>query len=115
MPTLLFFPIVPFILEAALVVYWLIVAGYLWSAGDLYEVRITTSADLPQDSGTGLTIFDGSDSSSSSSSNFASWVTPEEAADWPCEKNPYCRFDLEWNENIRYMFLYHLFGLLWTN
>ena len=33
MPTLLLFPLVPFVLEVALVFWWVFVAAYLYSSG----------------------------------------------------------------------------------
>jgi Plasma-membrane choline transporter len=35
MPSLLFFPLLPFLGTCALVVYWVVVTGFLWSAGQV--------------------------------------------------------------------------------
>ena len=32
-----------------------------------------------------------------------------------CAYDPNCRYDLVWNKNMEYAFIYHFFGLLWTN
>lgn len=50
MPSLFFFPILPFIMTVCLIVYWVVVAGYLYSAGTI-TAKITTAS-----SSTALTI-----------------------------------------------------------
>ena len=32
-----------------------------------------------------------------------------------CAYDPNCRYALEWNKHMEYAFIYHFFGLLWTN
>lgn len=32
-----------------------------------------------------------------------------------CAYDPNCRYDLQWDKNMEYAFIYHFFGLLWTN
>lgn len=39
MPTLLLFPILPFLLEVALVFWWVFVAAYLYSSGKLLLLK----------------------------------------------------------------------------
>lgn len=43
MPLLLFWPLVPFLALCALVVYWVAVAAFLYSAGDISPVQLTAS------------------------------------------------------------------------
>lgn len=43
MPTILVFPILPFIMTVCLVIYWVMVSGYLYSAGTI-EPRYTSSS-----------------------------------------------------------------------
>ncbi len=31
-----------------------------------------------------------------------------------CGQDPNCYLSYKWNNNIKYAFLYHFFGLLWT-
>ena len=50
MPSLFFFPIIPFIMTVCLIVYWVAVAGYLYSAGTI-TAKMTTAS-----SSTALTI-----------------------------------------------------------
>ena len=44
MPSLFFFPILPFIMTVCLIVYWVVVAGYLYSAGTIVAKTTTGSA-----------------------------------------------------------------------
>ena len=43
MPSLFFFPILPFIMTVCLIVYWVVVAGYLYSAGTI-TAKMTTAS-----------------------------------------------------------------------
>ena len=44
MPSLFFFPILPFLMTTRLIIYWVAVAGYLYSAGDVTIKRVAYSA-----------------------------------------------------------------------
>jgi len=44
MPSLFFFPIIPFIMTVCLIVYWVVVAGYLYSAGTITAKMTTASS-----------------------------------------------------------------------
>ena len=44
MPSLFFFPILPFLMTTCLIIYWVAVAGYLYSAGDVTIKRVAYSA-----------------------------------------------------------------------
>lgn len=44
MPTLLFWPLVPFVALCCLVVYWVAVAAFLYSAGDIKPAQLTASS-----------------------------------------------------------------------
>ena len=41
MPSLLLFPLLPFLLEVALVFWWVFVAAYLYSSGKLKQCKVT--------------------------------------------------------------------------
>eukprot|EP00238_Polyblepharides_amylifera_P011393 CAMPEP_0196575494 /NCGR_PEP_ID=MMETSP1081-20130531/4961_1 /TAXON_ID=36882 /ORGANISM="Pyramimonas amylifera, Strain CCMP720" /LENGTH=668 /DNA_ID=CAMNT_0041893815 /DNA_START=86 /DNA_END=2092 /DNA_ORIENTATION=- len=64
MPSILFFPVVPFCFSLAVIAWFIVVSAALYSAGDLSEAE-----------GGG--------------------------------------YQLEWNDSLRYMMMYHLFGYLW--
>lgn len=40
MPALILFPIIPLLMQAALVFYWLFVAAYLYSSGKVYTLLV---------------------------------------------------------------------------
>ena len=44
MPSLFFFPILPFLMTVCLIVYWVVVAGYLYSAGTIVAKTTSGSA-----------------------------------------------------------------------
>lgn len=44
MPSLFFFPILPFLMTTCLIIYWVAVAGYLYSAGDVTIKTVAYSA-----------------------------------------------------------------------
>lgn len=47
MPTLLFWPLVPFLALCCLIVYWVAVAAFLYSAGDIKPTQLTASSSGP--------------------------------------------------------------------
>ena len=36
-------------------------------------------------------------------------------SDVTCANNPSCYYDTDWDKQLQYLFIYHFFGLLWTN
>lgn len=36
-------------------------------------------------------------------------------SDAACANNPTCYYTMEWDKKLEYLFIYHFFGLLWTN
>ncbi|CAD7702902.1 unnamed protein product, partial [Ostreobium quekettii] len=114
MPSILLFPIFPFIVEVLLVLYFVFVSALLYSAGDLVpkfkgassetDVGSLLSADGSVPSGFGVA------SSADDSPPAVANVTRLE-----CATDPDCYYGVEWDNALKYMFLYHLFGLLWTN
>lgn len=35
--------------------------------------------------------------------------------DAECANNPNCYYAVNWDRQLQYLFIYHFFGLLWTN
>lgn len=110
MPSIMLFPLLPFVLVVAMCVYWVAIAGLLYSAGDL-----TTRCRSP-------------DTSPYSFIGFPEIAPPELPTDPNCYKDlpldvkmascgadPNCRITYKWNDKLMYAFIYHFFGLLWTN
>ena len=118
MPSILFYPILPYILLVGLIVYWVSVSAMLYSAGTLTATcRNPSSAQF----------FSLSSLSSISTSSLFPSITPSNTT-VPCYPNitgsdlqvacgsdPNCYLAYSWNNQIRYAFIYHFFGLLWTN
>ncbi|KAL3136905.1 hypothetical protein ABBQ32_006513 [Trebouxia sp. C0010 RCD-2024] len=116
MPSLFFFPILPFLMTVCLIVYWVVVAGYLYSAGTI--VAKTTSGSAA----TALTISGLYDTPPSGASPPPPSPPPPPhpagaapLSDASCANNPSCYYDTDWDKQLQYLFIYHFFGLLWTN
>lgn len=114
MPSLLFFPVFPFVLEAAVVLYFVFISALLYSAGDLTPMRKTASDALNLNHLLGdnnlLPDFLQTDDNADESAPIPANITREE-----CVGDPTCYYGIKWNNTMKYMFLYHLFGILWTN
>ncbi|KAL0045810.1 hypothetical protein WJX82_005374 [Trebouxia sp. C0006] len=125
MPTLLLFPLVPFVLEVALVFWWVFVAAYLYSSGSIVTVYRSSSSTAtydPLDIAVALNFTTRAAAGGSppppsvSAPTAAVSVSSSTAAEVEeCAYDPNCRYDLQWDKNMEYAFIYHFFGLLWTN
>mmetsp|Transcript_16614 Transcript_16614/g.35931 ORF Transcript_16614/g.35931 Transcript_16614/m.35931 type:complete len:775 (-) Transcript_16614:968-3292(-) len=119
MPSILLFPLLPFIFEAGLVVYWIFVTAELYSAGDLTatcrtssnSVGLTLSSLKNISSDTWMNVLQGGSSTNSSCYSNLSGDELQAA----CGADPNCFVSYKWNSKLRWAFLYHFFGLLWTN
>ncbi|QDZ19122.1 choline transporter [Chloropicon primus] len=85
-PSLIAFPVVPLFFLVCFLAWWIAVVAFLWSAGDEVERR----GDL-------------------------SLMTNSTAYALTCEEDPHCAYDVEWDSELKYLFIYHLFGLLWAS
>ncbi|KAG2493603.1 hypothetical protein HYH03_008120 [Edaphochlamys debaryana] len=139
MPTIIFFPILPFIFEVGLIIYWVAVTALLYSAGDLTAHCAKTSP--PAFSFSNLTSvsnlynsarnFDAESYAmqylNSTLNNTLNAATlngtrdvcyanvSDDARAYLCGNDPNCYLSYDWNNNMKYAFIYHFFGLLWTN
>lgn len=117
MPSILFFPLIPFILLVGLVVYWVSVTAMLYTAGTLTaNCRAQSSYEPFSLSSLGSlstsTVFTQSTSTTDVACYPAlSGIALQEA----CGQDPNCYVTYSWDNKIRYAFIYHFFGLLWTN
>lgn len=104
MPMIMLFPLLPFASLVVLIAYWVVVAAMLYSVGDITRVSRTQAVAyaIPGVSALNLPT-DPVDS-----------VPVAEMSDWECYHSPYCGFQVQWDDTLWYMGLYHLFGLLWT-
>ena len=85
MPSIIAFPIIPLFLIMFFLTWWIAVVAFLWSAGDEVEVR-------------------GALSLKTNSTTYA----------LSCKEDPFCTYDLEWDNTMMYLMIYHFFGLLWA-
>jgi choline transporter-like protein 2/4/5 len=90
MPALLLFPMIPCMLAVIMTLYWVVVAGYIASAG-----TINTGGALDAAAGGVSSLTDGELALEPS-------AVINQTATW------------EQNSAMEYMLVYHLFGLLWT-
>lgn len=115
MPSVLLFPILPFIFEVGLIVYWVAVTAMLYSAGNLtYNFRDATAYSPLKISAFSL-----------GASDPAVPPAPTKPADWDtytsdaksafCASSADCYTSYAWDDQLKYAFVYHFFGLLWTN
>lgn len=122
MPSILLFPLVPFVLECFLIVFWVAVSAMMYTAGDLKATCRNPSSHKPIN----FRNFSNLDPAllapniSAASLFDTSYVdcytnyTGDNLTSL-CFQDPNCFIGYKWNNKIRYAFLYHLFGLLWTN
>ncbi|KAK9804898.1 hypothetical protein WJX72_010746 [[Myrmecia] bisecta] len=119
MPSILFFPILPFLFEVGLVFYWIYVTGYLYSSGTITQtMRSTSSSSSSQYDVLSIMQLLGLTTASTSAPPPPPPPPPAAAkvlTDAQCADDPDCKFDLTWDKSLQYMFIYHFFGLLWTN
>lgn len=86
-PSVIFFPIGPVLVAFGFGAYWLAAAVYMYSSGDTEIRECEMLDDLP----------------------------PKKYCADPADPlNCHCGYESVMDENLQYMLLYHLFGLLWT-
>ena len=86
-PSVIFFPIFPVFAALGFGAFWLASAVYIYATGDIEAGRI------------------------------ARWRRPSPrscTARTPPTPSCHCGYETKMDENLQYMLLYHLFGLLWT-
>ena len=86
-PSVIFFPIAPVLAALGFGAYWLAAAVYMYSSGEIEPRECTMSASAPPQ-------------------KFCIDVNDAD--------NCHCGYETTLDENLQYMLLYHLFGLLWT-
>ncbi|GAX82667.1 hypothetical protein CEUSTIGMA_g10093.t1 [Chlamydomonas eustigma] len=117
MPSIIFFPILPFCFEIALVIYWLAVTALLYTAGYL---NATCRNPASAQSFSFSTLQNFSSSSLLNSTQQPSTVSCYTNATGNelqllCGSDPNCYLSYTWDNTLEYAFIYHFFGLLWTS
>uniref|UniRef100_A0A7S0RW54 Choline transporter-like protein n=1 Tax=Chlamydomonas leiostraca TaxID=1034604 RepID=A0A7S0RW54_9CHLO len=111
MPSILLFPLLPFVFEVGLLIYWIAITGLLYSAGDL-----TANCRSPDSSPFTFSNFSSVGSSPSTTSNSSCYAgLPKDEQASLCGSDHNCYLTYDWNDRLKYAFIYHFFGLLWTN
>mmetsp|Transcript_8104 Transcript_8104/g.16758 ORF Transcript_8104/g.16758 Transcript_8104/m.16758 type:complete len:786 (-) Transcript_8104:485-2842(-) len=119
-PFLLAWPLIPFMLLLGLILYWVAITAMLYTAGDL-----TATCRDPAD----WTAFNFDEFASIDPAQLLVDVASlDDASTTECYKDltgdslrlacasdPNCYVGYKWNDDIRYAFLYHFYGLLWTS
>ena len=130
-PSVLIFPLLPMVLEMIFLLYWLTVCALLYSSGEIvmkYRGAAVsgTFGDLSGGSGevsldldvTNITALDPNQIvdavDDAAQGLFLEVESNVDLTDEECYKDPNCAYQLDWNTNLQYVALYHLFGLLWT-
>ncbi|GLC34986.1 hypothetical protein PLESTB_001185800 [Pleodorina starrii] len=136
MPSIIFFPVLPFILEVGLVIYWIAVTALMYSSGDLTancRPNTTATDNFSFSKFTNVSNLDSAATFNPSASLAGSFnnsgynlapnatlgncytnVTTDQRA-FLCGRDPNCYLSYDWNNKLKYAFIYHFFGLLWTN
>ncbi|KAI8472764.1 MAG: plasma-membrane choline transporter-domain-containing protein [Monoraphidium minutum] len=113
MPSIMLFPLLPFVLEVGLVIYWVAVAATLYSAGaptphwrgaDQFKPVSLSSLVLDNDTAPAM---------EAAPAGFAD-LTGDDLLD-ACASSLDCYVSYDWNDRLMYAFIFHLFGLLWAN
>ncbi|KAJ9522324.1 hypothetical protein QJQ45_008201 [Haematococcus lacustris] len=120
MPSIMFFPLLPFVFEVGLVIYWIAVTALLYSAGDLSaHCRPPSAGNSTSFSFTSMGNITASSlaptAPSAANTTCYANVTSRDDMVSACAADPDCRLSYDWNNELQYAFLYHFFGLLWTN
>ncbi|GFR50844.1 hypothetical protein Agub_g13116 [Astrephomene gubernaculifera] len=134
MPSIILFPLLPFIFEVGLVIYWVAVTALLYSSGDLVancrNPNIKQSFSFSQYTNVSNVVdtvnnFNPTDAlvsslnsttaavNGSTTNCYTNFTTDQRA--YLCGNDPNCYLSYDWNNQLKYAFIYHFFGLLWTN
>ncbi|KAF8064488.1 CHER1 [Scenedesmus sp. PABB004] len=117
MPSILLFPLLPFMLEVGLVIYWVAVTAVLYSAGlPADHWRPAGAADAAAPLGLAQLMLGNATAPpppAAAAPNMTGWTRDERLA--ACSASPDCYVSFDWDARLRYAFAFHLFGLLWTN
>ncbi|XRB10017.1 choline transporter protein [Pycnococcus provasolii] len=117
MPNVLLYPLIPFVLYVGLVVYWVVVSGYLFSAGKLVETR--DDVPPPGRNGTSVVgnttyVYDMIAEPVRLTHYYYEFDNRTTFNATTCAEDPSCYYGYTWDKDLQYMAMYNLFGLLWT-
>mmetsp|Transcript_33745 Transcript_33745/g.95482 ORF Transcript_33745/g.95482 Transcript_33745/m.95482 type:complete len:789 (-) Transcript_33745:181-2547(-) len=107
MPSILFFPMLPFFVLVVFVGYWMAVAGMLYTVGTVTKVTRSAVYNIPGVQGLNYGIDIEVQTQDQA-------VDVSGMSDLECYHSPDCAFETRWDNTTIYLGLLHLFGLLWT-
>mmetsp|Transcript_11641 Transcript_11641/g.31727 ORF Transcript_11641/g.31727 Transcript_11641/m.31727 type:complete len:793 (-) Transcript_11641:1356-3734(-) len=117
MPSILFFPLLPFIFEVGLLIYWVAVTALLYSSGTLKPECRNPFSETPFTFSGMMNITSatqpGSPPAQAETDCYADLDIDQQRV--LCGDDPNCKITYEWDDQLKYSFIYHFFGLLWTN
>ncbi|KAG1675670.1 hypothetical protein FOA52_002379 [Chlamydomonas sp. UWO 241] len=118
-PLVMLWPLIPFLLLLCLVLYWVAVTAMLYTAGDLKatcrDPIDMTSFNFDAFSGLDPSLLVANISASLKGATTSCYEDfTGDTLRLNCAADPNCYVSYKWNNQIRYAFLYHFFGLLWT-
>eukprot|EP00882_Tetradesmus_deserticola_P032381 GHRQ01036732.1.p1 GENE.GHRQ01036732.1~~GHRQ01036732.1.p1 ORF type:complete len:143 (+),score=50.40 GHRQ01036732.1:192-620(+) len=115
MPSIMLFPLLPFILEVGLIIYWVAVTAVLYSAGTPTDHWRSAAQAMQPLSLKQLMLTNSSQPAPPATVKpDTTNVTRTQVMDL-CANSPDCYISYDWDNRLMYAFIYHLFGLLWTN
>mmetsp|Transcript_21682 Transcript_21682/g.60287 ORF Transcript_21682/g.60287 Transcript_21682/m.60287 type:complete len:817 (+) Transcript_21682:143-2593(+) len=116
-PSLMIFPFLPLLCEAALVVAWMAVAAFMWSCGEVVPVLGGQPVKLPSSSALADSLLQATGFNFSQGSSLGG-MDPEymelRVTAAACANDPDCHYELRWPTPFWFMAFYHLFGLFWV-
>ena len=99
MPSILLFPMLPFLVTFIFLAYWIVVTAFLWSAGDSVAVYYANNGTTPLQPSVERTVYTQEDTSGKY---------------WDCPNESNCLYETQWDEFLQYSLIYHVFGGLWV-
>ena len=99
MPSILIFPMFPFLVTFVFLAYWVVVTAFLWSAGDTVAVYLSNEGESVFEPSLERTVYTQADSSGKF---------------WDCPNESNCLYETQWDEFLQYSLIYHVFGGLWV-
>ena len=99
MPSILMFPMFPFLVTFVFLAYWVVVTAFLWSAGDTVAVYLSNEGESVFEPSLERTVYTQADSSGKF---------------WDCPNESNCLYETQWDEFLQYSLIYHVFGGLWV-
>ncbi|CAG9467592.1 unnamed protein product [Pedinophyceae sp. YPF-701] len=122
-PTVLIWPIFPFLFLVGFLIYWIFVMAMLYAAGEIVEERQSFSASTftlaekylgPAADAINAAVGSFDDVVDQYDNALTRGTLGAEAGQLPCAYDPNCYYKAEWDGDLQKAALYHIFGFFWT-